>query len=244
MSVGSDTLSGAAAGASMGSMAGPIGTAIGGGVGAIAGLIGGASKKKKRDQAAALAAQRPQYEIPKEIYANKAKLEAWSKDPRAAGFGIAENQIGQAQAQAVRASQQGAGSSADALSQVGNIQKNTINQYGQLAAMGAQQQRGYRTELLGANSDLAGYKDMKFDVNKMQPYRQNVERSDKLIDENRMDNQNIVNDAQAIGALGANAFSKKKAPNSNKRSVRPSAAMSPQAQPYGTPGSQASQYSN
>ncbi len=206
MSVGSSTLSGAASGAALGSVAGPWGVAIGGVVGAGAGLVMGLSDKKKRDKAAALAKQRPVYTIPKEVYANKAKLEAWSKDPRAAGFNIAENQIGQSQAAALRSTQQGAGSSADALSQVGDIQKNTQNQYGQLAAMGAQQQRSYRSELLGANNDLAAYKDMKFDVNQMQPYRTNFEQNQKLQDQNRMDNQNMVNDVQSLAASGTSAM--------------------------------------
>jgi phage tail tape-measure protein len=52
MSVGGDTLSGAASGAALGSAFGPWGTAIGGVVGAGAGLISGLDKKKKRDDAA------------------------------------------------------------------------------------------------------------------------------------------------------------------------------------------------
>ncbi len=233
MSVGSSTLSGAASGASLGAAAGPYGALIGGVVGAGAGLLGGLSEKKKRDKAAALAAQRPVSNIPKEVYANKAKLEAWSKDPRAAGFNIAENQIGQSQAAALRSTQQVSGSSADALSQVGDIQKNTQNQYGQLAAMGAQQQRGYRSELLGANNDLAAYKDMKFDVNQMQPYRTAFEQNQKLQDQNRMDNQNMVNDVQSLAASGASAYDKY---GRKKKTNNPSAGSASGGSSYSSNG--------
>lgn len=208
MSVGSSTLSGAASGAALGSVAGPWGTAIGGVVGAGVGLVGGLSAKKKREKAAAEAAKRPEYKIPKEIFQNKAMYEAMAKSSRIAGQDQVEKQIGQTEARALDASQKAAGSSADALSAVGNIQQNTLDQQGQLAAMGQQYQAQNKDKLVAARSDLADYKQQAFDYNKNSPWQTKFAQSQKLEDQNRMDNQNVVNDVQALSAMGKSAVGK------------------------------------
>lgn len=205
MSVGSSTLSGAATGASLGSIAGPWGTAIGAVGGAAVGLIGGLSGKKKRDAAAKAAADRPEYRIPKEVYQNKAMYEAMAKSSRVPGQDQIEKQIGQTEARSLNASQRAAGSSADALSAVGNIQQNTLDQQGQLAAMGQQYRAQNMDKMAASRENLADYKQQSFDYNKNQPYQIAFAQNQKLQDQNRMDNQNMVNDVQALSAMGGKA---------------------------------------
>lgn len=220
MSVGSDTLSGAASGAALGSVAGPWGTVIGGAVGGIAGFIGGEGKKKKRDAAAAAASKRPDYQIPKEVFQNQEMYKAMANSSRVPGQSYIENQIGQNTAQALNASQKAAGSSADALSAVGNIQQNANNQYNELGLAGAQMQFANKDKLAQANNDVADYRQQQFDYNQNQPYQIAFAQNQKLQDQNRQDNQNTVNDVQSLYMTGTNALgggkgSKKKVLNSN-----------------------------
>lgn len=206
MSVGGDTLSGAASGAALGSSILPgWGTAIGAVVGAGAGLISGESKKKKRD-AAAKAVQRPTYQIPQEIFQNQAMYEAQANSSRVPGQENIEKQIGQLQSQSLNASQKAAGSSADALAAVGQTQQNTLDQYGNLAQMGAQYQLQNKDKLAQARETTADYQQQAFDYNKNEPYQQAYAYNQKLQDQNRQDNQNMVNDVQALSALGTSAI--------------------------------------
>lgn len=224
MSVGSSTLSGAASGAALGSVAGPWGTAIGGVVGAGAGLIGGLSAKKKRDKAAKAASVRPEYQIPQEIYQNKAMYEAMANSSRIPGQAQIEKQIGQSQTQSINASQKAAGSSADALAAVGGIQQNTLDQYGNLAAMGAQYQAQNKDKLAASRDDLADFKQQEFNYNKNQPWQIAFAQNQKLQDQNRMDNQNVVNDVQSLAASGSSAlgkYNRKKAPKSGSSPYSP-----------------------
>ncbi len=208
MSVGSDTLAGAASGAALGSVAGPWGTLAGGVVGAGAGLISGFSKKKKRDKAAADAKKRPEYQIPQEVFQNQAMYDAMSKSSRVPGQDQIEKQIGQLQTQSLNASQKAAGSSADALSAVGNIQQNTLGQYGQLAQMGAEYQMQNKDKLANARNNTADFRQQAFDYNKNQPWQIAFGQNQKLQDQNRLDNQNVVNDVQALSAMGSSAYDK------------------------------------
>lgn len=206
MSVGGDTLSGAASGAALGSSILPgWGTAIGAVVGAGAGLISGESKKKKRD-AAAKAVQRPTYQIPQQIFQNQAMYEAQANSSRVPGQENIEKQIGQLQSQSLNASQKAAGSSADALAAVGQTQQNTLNEYGNLAQMGAQYQLQNKDKLANARETTADYQQQAFDYNKNEPYQQAYAYNQKLQDQNRQDNQNVVNDVQALGAMGSSAL--------------------------------------
>ncbi len=207
MSVGSDTLSGAASGASLGAVAGPWGAAIGGVVGAGAGLIMGESNKKKRD-AAAKAAQRPDYVIPKEVFQNQAMYQAMANSSRVPGQSQIENNINQNTSQAINASQKAAGSSADALSAIGNIQQNANNQFGDLGIAGAQLQLANKDKLAQANNDVADYKQQAFDYNQNQPYQQKYAYSQKLQDQSRQDNNNIAGDVQQLGFSVSNGYDK------------------------------------
>lgn len=205
MSVGSSVLSGAASGAAAGSVAGPWGTVIGGVVGAGVGLFTGESAKKKRDKAAS-AVQRPTYQIPQQIFQNQAMYEAQANSSRVPGQENIEKQIGQLQSQSLNASQKAAGSSADALAAVGQTQQNTLNEYGNLAQMGAQYQLQNKDKLAQARETTADYQQQAFDYNKNEPYQQAYAYNQKLQDQNRQDNQNMVNDVQALSALGTSAI--------------------------------------
>lgn len=205
MSVGSSVLSGAASGAAAGSAAGPWGTLIGGVVGAGVGLFSGEEQKKKRD-AAAKAVQRPTYQIPQQIFQNQAMYEAQANSSRVPGQENIEKQIGQLQSQSLNASQKAAGSSADALAAVGQTQQNTLNEYGNLAQMGAQYQLQNKDKLANARETTADYQQQAFDYNKNEPYQQAYAYNQKLQDQNRQDNQNVVNDVQALGAMGSSAL--------------------------------------
>lgn len=223
MSVGGDTLSGAATGASAGAMFGPYGAAIGGVVGAGAGLISGLGKKKKRDEAEALAKNRPQYQIPKEVFQNQAMYEAMSKSSRVPGQAYIENQIGQNQATALNAAQRSAGSSADALAALGGIQANTNNQQNQLAQMGLEYQAANKDKLAQANLEMADYRQQEFDYNKNQPWQINFAKSQKLNDQSIQDNQNMVADAQALGMVGSSLANSK---STKKPSTKPTSGYS------------------
>lgn len=207
MSVGSDTLSGAASGASLGAVAGPWGAVIGGVVGGVAGLISGESKKKQRD-AAAKAAVRPDYQIPQEVFQNQAMYQAMANSSRVPGQSQIENNINQNTSQALNASQKAAGSSADALAAVGNIQQNANNEFGNLGIAGAQLQLANKDKLAQANNDVADYKQQAFDYNQNQPYQQKYAYSQKLQDQSRQDNNNIAPDVQQLGFSVSNGYDK------------------------------------
>lgn len=204
MSVGSSVLSGAASGAALGSAAGPWGTLIGGVAGAGVGLFTGEEQKKKRDDAAK-AVRRPDYQIPQQIFQNQAMYQAMANSSRVPGQENIEKQIGQLQTQSINASQKASGSSADALAAVGGTQQNTLNEYGNLAQMGAQYQMQNKDKLAEARETTADYQQQAFDYNKNQPYQLAYAYNQKLQDQNRQDNQNMVNDAMALGAMGTNA---------------------------------------
>jgi hypothetical protein len=201
MSVGGDTLSGAASGAALGSVAGPWGTLAGAVGGAAVGLVSGLSKKKKRDDAAKKV-NRPTYQVPQEAFQNKAMYEAMANSQRVPGQSYIENQIAQQQAQALAASQQVAGSSADAQAAVGRIQQNSLNAYGELGAMAAQNQAANIDKLAQARSNVADYRQQAFDYNQNEPYKIAFAQSQKLQDQNQLDNQNITNDVQALAMMG------------------------------------------
>jgi len=182
-------------------------TVIGGVVGGAAGLIGGLSKKKKRDEAAKNV-HRPDYQIPQEVFQNQAMYEAMAKSSRVPGQANIENQIGQNTAQSINASQKAAGSSADALASVGKIQQNALNQYGQLGQMGAEFQQQNIDKLAAARGETADYRQQAFDYNKNQPYQIAFGQNQKLQDQNRQDNQNITNDVQALGMIADDQYDK------------------------------------
>lgn len=223
MSVGSDTLSGAASGAALGTSILPgWGTAIGAVGGAVVGLISGEGKKKKRDAAAA-AVHRPDYQIPQEVFQNQAMYQAMANSSRVPGQSQIENNINQNTSQALNASQKAAGSSADALAAVGNIQQNANNEFGKLGIAGAQLQLANKDKLAQANNDVADYRQQAFDYNQNQPYQIAFAQNQKLQDQNRQDNQNTTNDVQQLSFSLSNGYSqngnKKKSANSMRTSL-------------------------
>ncbi len=159
-------------------------------------LIGGLMNSSKAKK---INTTRPQYEIPKEIFQNQAMYEAMANSSRVPGQSYIENQIGQNTAQAVGASQRAAGSSADALSAVSNINQNAQNMYTNLGMQGAELQNQAKDKLAGSRETVADYRQQEFDYNKNQPYLQRMKQKQKYEDQKRQNYSNMSNDIHEFG---------------------------------------------
>ena len=134
----------------------------------------GSKKRKDRKANEALMKNRPQYEIPQEIFQNQAMYEAMAGSSRLPGQNILENNIGQSTAQAIGRSQKTAGSSADLLSSVTGIQANQNEVLQNMSLAGMQQQQANKDKLAGARETVSDYRNQKFDYNKNQLWKMKI----------------------------------------------------------------------
>ena len=123
-----------------------------------------ANKAKK------IKADRPTYEIPKEVQQNKDMYQSLANSSRIPGQSIADNNRGASSAASLAALMKGSSSSSDILYGLSQVNQNNNNAINDLAMQGAQYQAMNRDKLADANSQLAEYKDQAFDYNKNQPY--------------------------------------------------------------------------
>jgi len=171
----------------------------------------GSKKRKDRKANEALMKNRPQYEIPQEIFQNQAMYEAMAGSSRLPGQNILENNIGQSTAQAIGRSQKTAGSSADLLSSVTGIQANQNEVLQNMSLAGMQQQQVNKDKLAGSRETVSDYKNQKFDYNKNQMWKMKYAQLQKEQDQAKIDQENTFNNLNSsIGTIGGAVSSSKK----------------------------------
>lgn len=143
---------------------------------AAAGLVGGAIKgiaglfQKHKGNKLLAANPRPTYDIPKEVFQNQGIAQQLSAS------GLPSEQYAQAQ-QNIQRQQSGAIQAAQTrrggLGLIGNIQQRTNDATLGLDVQNAKMKVQNMQGLMNANSQVAGYRDKAFQLNKLQPYNEN-----------------------------------------------------------------------
>lgn len=170
---------------------------VAGGIKAVAGLF----QKHKANKLLA-ANPRPTYDIPQEVFQNKGIAEQLSAS------GLPSTQYAQAQ-QNIQRQQAGAIGAAQTrrggIGLIGNIQQRTNDATLGLDAKSAQMRVGNMQNLMKTNSQVAGYRDKAFDINKMQPFQENQAYARAL---QASGNQNIMGgiDTALGGLVGGGGF--------------------------------------
>lgn len=141
--------------------------------------------------------KRPEYEIPGEINSALTLTKSNYADPRFAGQGALENQIGANTANAVQMSYD-AGNPMNAISA---IQGNSNAAAMQVGAEAARQQRTDMNELVNMMDVMAKYKDQKWQMNEFAPYAQKYNEGREQIGAGQT---NIAGGLQGLSSIGAN----------------------------------------
>lgn len=173
------------------------GALIGGGIKAVAGLF----QKHKANKLLA-ANPRPTYDIPQEAFQNKGIAEQLSASGLpSTQYAQAQQNIQRQQAGALQAAQTRRGG----LGLIGNIQQRTNDATLGLDATNAKMRVQNMQGLMNANTQLAGYKDKAFNINKLQPYQENTAYARAL---QSSGNQNIMGgiDTALGGLVGGGGF--------------------------------------
>jgi hypothetical protein len=124
--------------------------------------------------------ERPTYEIPQEILANKAMYESQANSSRLPGQSTLENNVSAQNANTIERVLQASSSSGDILNAISGVGHNSNMQMNDIAIQGANMQMLNRDKLAGANNTLAEYRDQEFDYNKNQPYELDLMRKRAL----------------------------------------------------------------
>lgn len=198
---GGSVLQDAGMGASLGSVIPGVGTLVGGLGGAAVGLVSGLFGKKKANN---LLKQNPYptQEMPSEVTANQqiAQSEATQGMP-SEQYEAAQRNIQRNQAAALSAAGTSPGG---AVRNVGAIQQASNDATGNLNAQSAEMRRQNISQLMGANTAAASWKDKLFDWNQRQKYIQNYNYGMGLLGQS---NQNIMGGVDKLlgTAVGASA---------------------------------------
>lgn len=162
--------------------------------GLLSGITGYFQRRKAKKELAKL--QRPEYTIPNEVLQNQRMAQA------AANEGLPSQQYNQAM-QNIQQQQNRALSAASsrrgALMALPGLQQQANDQLLNLDVKDAQARMANQQQLYGINSQVAGYRDKAFNINKMQPYQDNLSYYRSLLGAG---NQNLVSgiDKAASGA--------------------------------------------
>ena len=143
--------------------------------------------------------QRPKYEIPGEINSALTLGKSNYADPRFAGQGALENQIGANTANAVQMSYD-AGNPMNAIS---SIQGSSNAAAMQVGAEAARQQRTDMNELVNMMDVMAKYKDQKWQMNEFAPYAQKYNEGREQIGAGQT---NIATGLQGLSSIGSNVL--------------------------------------
>lgn len=210
----------ATTGASLGSVIPGVGTLVGGLGGAALGVVSGLFGKKKANNILANN-PRPTEAIPSEVLANQQIAQG------AALQGMPSEQYDQAQKN-IQRNQSAALTAASTtpgggVRNIGAIQQASNDASGQLNAESAEMRRQNISQLLGANNQVASWKDKLFDWNERQKYIQQYNYGMGLLGQS---NQNLLSGADkllgtAAGAAASGLF------GSNGTSKTPSAGRNP-----------------
>lgn len=151
--------------------------------GIFSGIVGLGQKRKAKRLLANL--HRPEYNIPNEVLQNQKRAEM------AASEGLPSQQYNQAMQNIQRQQNRGltaAGSRRGALMALPGIQQQSNDALLGLDVKDAQARMANQQQLYGINSQVAGYKDKQWGINKMQPYERDYNYAQSLMG---MGNQNL-----------------------------------------------------
>lgn len=176
------------------------GGGTGGGIANIAGgLLSGAvgffQRRKAKKELEKL--KRPEYTTPNEILQNQKKAEM------AANEGLPSQQYNQAMQNIQRQQNRAlvaAGGRRSALMALPGIQQQANEQLLNLDVKDAQARRANERDLYSINSQVAGYRDKEFNINKMQPYQDNLQYYRSLLGAG---NQNLIGGIDKMASGGA-----------------------------------------
>lgn len=175
--------------------------------GLLSGVTGFFQRRKAKKELAKL--QRPEYVIPNEVLQNQRMAQSDANEGLPSEqYNKAMQNIQRQQDRALTA----AGSRRGALMALPGLQQQANDQLLNLDINDAQARRANKQQLYGINSQVAGYRDKAFNINKMQPYQDNLSYYRSLLGAG---NQNLVAgiDKAASGAgllLGGLGGGKKK----------------------------------
>lgn len=158
------------------------------------GLLGGAVGYFQRRAAkkALSKLQRPEYEIPNEILENQKRAQM------AANEGLPSAQYNQAMQNIQRQQNRALTSASDrrgGLMALPGLQQQANDSLLNLDVKNAEQRLKNQQQLYGINSQVAGYKDKQWDINKMQPYQRDYTYNMQLLGQG---NQNMFAGADKL----------------------------------------------
>lgn len=175
--------------------------------GLVSGVTGFFQRRKAKKELAKL--QRPTYEVPNEIMQNQKMAQ------QAANEGLPSEQYAQAM-QGIQRQQNSAlnaaGGRRGVLMALPGIQQQSNDQTLNLNVKNAQARMNNKQQLYGINSQVAGYRDKAFNINKLQPYQEDKNYYQSMLGAG---NQNMIGGIDKIAAgagsfLGGGGGSKKK----------------------------------
>jgi hypothetical protein len=177
---------------------------IGAGTQALGGLIsmgqGLVGKKKRQREIDDLIAQRPKYEIPKEVgqdVANRRNLVNARLDEQQ----DLVNNLNTDKANTLNTVRQSSGSLEDMLAVGASADAQSQDSLLKARASGAQERSVRREGLSEALSNLSGYRDQAFKLNELDPYNQKVKMT---MDNNNASREMITGGLKAAGAGATN----------------------------------------
>jgi hypothetical protein len=160
------------------------------GAGLISGVTGFFQRRAAKKALAKL--QRPEYQIPDEILRNQKMAE------QAANEGLPSAQYNQAMQNIQRQQNRGISAAADrrgGLMALPGLQQQANDALLGLDVKNAQARMANQQKLYGINSQVAGYKDKQWDINKMQPYERDYQYNMGLLGAG---NQNLVSGGEKL----------------------------------------------
>lgn len=169
------------------------------GSGLISGVTGFFQRRKAKKALANL--HRPEYNIPNEVLQNQKRAEM------SASEGLPSQQYNQAMQNIQRQQSRALSAASDrrgALMALPGIQQQANDALLGLDVKDAQARMNNQQQLYGINSQVAGYRDKQWDINKMQPYQRDYNYNMSLLGAG---NQNMLSGAdKLLGGVGAMAF--------------------------------------
>lgn len=169
--------------------------------GLVSGVAGFFQRRKAKRELAKL--QRPTYEIPNEVMQNQKMAQ------QAANEGLPSEQYNQAMQGIQRqqsAALNAAGGRRGALMSLPGIQQQANDQTMNLNVKNAQAKMNNRQQLYGINSQVGGYRDKAFSLNKLEPYKEDKNYYMNLLaagDQNLLGGvDKILGGAASMGAVG------------------------------------------
>lgn len=201
-------------GAGIGSLFGPIGTAVGAGLGiALKGgaqLYRGLQGRKQTKEANAMNPIRPEYDISESDMRSLSLDRSLSNQVRLPGQSAMEDNLSLATSQGIAASQKAGGSAQSVLANASNIVGNQSRSLNSMTIAGAQLQRQSQAMYSRSLQRMGGLEDMKWGINKMVPFQNEVEKKEALKASGMANTYGALGGAGDLAFESANYFGQKK----------------------------------